>query len=166
MMEHASRYIVQEVTDLLSIAPTDVVMVPGNHDKILSKGLKILLSHVFEHEESLTILPGDTHCLFNVYDAPVMATHGDNLNASKASSYLSRFSSGDIRKENALVLSGHFHTFAQKFVNYVTHIICASLSPADGWHADRGFLSRRGITLLRIEKSTGHTGTLFIPMEE
>lgn len=145
MIEEGSKALFDIIEWSAETVPTHVVLVPGNHDEILSWALqRILLSH-FRHDKRITIDATYTSRKYIQWGACLLGlTHGDRakkvlpgLMAREAP----QFSTAKLREWHR----GHLHY--RKDTDSIEGVLIRqhpSLSQPDAWHSSEGFVSDRG----------------------
>lgn len=127
--------------------PTEVTLVPGNHDTVLTWALQqVLLSH-FRHTKGIRIDPGYEVRKYRKWGKTLLGlTHGDkghkllpSLMAREAALEWGQTTYREIHR-------GHLHfRRAVDTVEGVTIRQHPALCPPDAWHAAEGFVSDRGM---------------------
>lgn len=142
MIREASSVLTGIVEASAKLGQTDVVMVQGNHDFLMSLAFRHILSAYFRHDQRVTIDERSTtrkyvthgKCLFGL-------THGD-----KATKRLGELMSIEAREDwgrSTLkeIHHGHLHSEASTTtISGVTIRQHPALTAADGWHAQEGFV--------------------------
>ena len=148
--------------------PTDVVVVGGNHDEILSAAFQRILVERFRRDARVTIdSRHTTRKYFRFGDTLLGVTHGDK--AKKKLPQLMALEAskdwGETRYRE--IHTGHLHHQAAEWQRPIETIdgvvvrIAPSLSGADDWHAEHGFLGApRGMETFFYRKSGGLAGML------
>lgn len=140
---------------------TDVVLVPGNHDYVLTYALREALSAYFRNDERVTVDAGATTRKYVEWGRCLIGlTHGD-----KARKRLGELMAAEVpeawgRSVYREVHTGHLHAIAE--VQSVAGVVvrtAPSLSPPDGWHALEGFVgSVRGMEAFYYHKAGALVG--------
>lgn len=142
MIREASSVLTGIVDASAKLGQTDVVMVQGNHDFLMSLAFRHILSAYFRNDKRVTIDERSTtrkyvthgKCLFGL-------THGD-----KATKRLGELMSIEAREDwgrSTLkeIHHGHLHSEASTTtISGVTIRQHPALTAADGWHAQEGFV--------------------------
>lgn len=132
-------------------AQTDVLVVPGNHDEMLSTAFRRILAERFRNDERVKVSNDYTRRQY-VWEGKSLlgATHGDRgrkrLPSLMAIEAPKQWSDCWYREYH----TGHLHgQAAEKLIaseDSVTLRTAPSIAPADEWHAAQGYVgSRRGM---------------------
>jgi hypothetical protein len=132
-------------------AQTDVLVVPGNHDEMLSTAFRRILVERFRNDERVAVSNDYTRRQYVSWGGTLLgATHGDRarkrLPALLAIEAPKQWSECWYREYH----TGHLHgQAAEKLIaseDSVTLRTAPSIAPADEWHSASGYLgSRRGM---------------------
>ena len=148
MMEEGAAALFDIIEASAARGPTDVVLVPGNHDAVLTVALRQILAAHFRGDRRVTIDSRGTSRKYIRHGRCLIGlTHGDKakkrlgeLMAAEASVAWGQTSYREIH-------TGHLHSIAE--VQTVAGVIirtAPALCPPDGWHASEGFVgSVRGM---------------------
>jgi hypothetical protein len=132
------------------IAPVDVVMVPGNHDRFSTVWLGRVLAAQFSRHSRVTV---DTRCAPRSYyqfgKTLIGLTHGDKAATDKLGELMAheaRQAWADTTYQEWL--TGHWHgrKALRRYVSEeygVTVRVFPALCPADEWHAMMGFIGQK-----------------------
>lgn len=144
-------------------APTDVVVVPGNHDEILSCAFQRILAERFRLDGRVTVDDGHTQRKYLTWGANLVGvTHGHK--AKKKLPQLMALERPDLWASTIYreYHTGHLHHQAAEWQRPIETIdgvvvrIAPSLGPADDWHAAEGFVGAvRGMETFFYRKSGG-----------
>ena len=122
-------------------ALTRVLVVPGNHDEILSAALHCVLSAEFRMDERVTIHPGATKRQYLEWGGNLLGfDHGDKSKKSLPKAMQTEQREAWGRTQYAEWHTGHLHqemTLTDGPVVVRTH---RSVTPPDQWHADNTFI--------------------------
>lgn len=163
MVQVARKLLIDAIDDLLTIAPVDVVVVPGNHDSNTMLLIGDILD-AFYH----------TNSLVNVFNTPasrkyyqygemgLMYAHGHNEKLNQLPTiFAAENKTLWFHARWHRIHVGHFHhskqitqTDIQETPGCVTKII-NSLSSNDQWHADKAYLSLKGAEAFLYHKEKG-----------
>lgn len=146
-------------------APTDVVLVHGNHDETLSWAFQRILLERFRHDRRVRV-DGD-------YTGRKYVRHGANLlgfaHGHRAKKRLPQLMAIEAAAEWAACPyrewhTGHFHSSAAEWSRPIETLdgvltrVCPSLCAPDDWHAAQGFLNtRQAMETFLYEPSGGLT---------
>jgi hypothetical protein len=142
MFQTVRRLMVGCVEELRAIAPVKVIVVPGNHDTLAAWCLGDSLECWFNKYKDVEIDNRPTLRKYHEFGQVLLGfTHGDKgkrtgyplLMATEASAAFGRCRFREFH-------TGHHHTTKLDEQNGVRVRTLPSLSPADGWHAENGFV--------------------------
>jgi len=142
MLEEAVATLCDVITDMSKRASVDVVLVPGNHDAVMTVALRQILSAEFRGHAGVTINTTNTtrkyvthgRCLIGLTHGDKAQKHLGELMALEASTY---WGIAALRE----VHHGHRHSEAAvTTVGGVTVRQHPALCPPDGWHAMEGYV--------------------------
>ena len=166
MLKSVNRIIIETVNKLLTFAPVDIIVVPGNHDEYTCLTQGLVLEAYYNN----------TH-LVNVYNSPklrkyyqygsvgIQLTHGDKENHQTLGLIFAT-------EEPALwaatkyrfCMLGHFHKNKKlNFVSVDEHQgfqvqVLPSLSGTDKWHFGKGYMSQKQAKAFLYNKEKGLVG--------
>ena len=142
MLEEAVSTLCDVISDMSQKAPTDVVLVPGNHDAVMTVALRQILSAEFKGHPNVTINTTNTTRKYVTHGRCLIGlTHGD-----KAQKHLGELMALEARQHWSDTLlrevhHGHRHSEAAvTTVGGVTIRQHPALCPPDGWHAMEGYV--------------------------
>lgn len=145
MIRAGLRAAVRYVEVLASVAPVEVVVIPGNHDETLTGALSAGLELVFAHQPRVTLEWADaSRRYFRHGKALVMAEHGEgpkdrDLGIVMAHEQPEWWAACSHR----YVLTGHFHHTHEREYGGVHLLQAPSLAVADRWHYKKGYVTTR-----------------------
>jgi predicted nucleic acid-binding Zn ribbon protein len=151
------------------VAPVDVVMMPGNHDHLGNFGLGDSLTCFYNRSKHVTIDNAPTlRKYYGFGKVLLMFTHGDKGN--KGAGRMKRQSYRTIMSVERPEMwgkawwreihTGHRHQVALEEDCGIRHRILPSLSPADAWHSENGFVGNlRSAEAYIWHEIEGHVGT-------
>jgi len=157
------KAVADSVLRLLQIAPVDIIMVPGNHDRQTVFYLGEVLAATFAHTKHVTIDNSPRLRKYYHYGQNLIAlTHGDKEKISTlplliATEQPEAWAKSKFRE----VHLGHLHqSRTREFVtteefNSVRVRHLPSISAADAWHAGQGYAGLRSATSLLWDKNDG-----------
>ena len=142
MLEEATRALFDIIEQSAQTHPTEVVMIGGNHDALLSVALRHILFAYFRNDKRVTIEMGATTRKYLTWGKCLIGlTHGD-----KAQKSLGELMAVEARKEWGQALlrdihHGHRHSEAMVTTKGgVTIRQHPALCPPDGWHSAEGYV--------------------------
>jgi len=136
---------IEAIDRLAGIAPVDVIIQPGNHDKEKSQVLGIALEMRYANTDQVTIINTPLDRRYYKYGKVLLGiTHGDGVRMSELPGLMSKEARelwGDALYTEWLI--GHFHrkrdvVFEESGVRIR---VLPSLSPPDAWHSKHGWTS-------------------------
>lgn len=138
-----------------STVPTHLVVIPGNHDEILSYALQEILRAYFRSSKHVTIDNGGTVRRYVQWGKCLLGlTHGDKakklLPGLMAREAASQWSQSTLREWHR----GHLHY--RKDMDTLEGVLIRqhpALCPPDAWHAGEGFISPRGMDAFIYHKA-------------
>ena len=154
MIEEGAKCLFDVIEESASAVPTHIIVVPGNHDFVLSWALqRILLSH-FRNDKRVTVDNTFTERKYHLHGQCLLGlTHGEKA-VKRLPGLMAReapqFSTVRLREWH----TGHFHQ--RKEVTTIEGVLMRghpSLSSADSWHAGEGFISDRGMDAIIYHKA-------------
>ena len=142
MLEEAVAVLCDVISDMADRGGVDVVLVPGNHDAVMTVALRQILSAHFRNDHRVSIDSRATSRKYVTHGRCLIGlTHGD-----KAQKRLGELMALEAREEwgSALlreVHHGHLHSeAATTTIGGVTIRQHPALCPPDGWHAIEGYV--------------------------
>ena len=163
MFRTAKELVIDIITKLSTIAPVDVLIVPGNHDEATIYTLGEILDAWYRNEPRVTINNSPKLRKYYQYGKNmVMLTHGDKekyneLGLIAATEEPMMWGTSKYREVHV----GHFHK--SKSISYTTGDeypgfkirVLPSLSSSDAWHVAQGFISMKGAKAFIWDKEKG-----------
>ncbi len=158
--------LIDTISNLMTIAPVDVVIVAGNHDEQTSFMLGEMLDAYYHNTKDVTVV--NTANLRKYYQygtTSIMFTHG---NKEKHTDLGMIFAAENPKlwanTTQRYIQIGHLHhnrkinyLEAQEFQGFTTQII-PSISGNDAWHAGKGFNSLKQAKAFLFDKKEGLIG--------
>ncbi len=142
MLEEAVSTLCDVISDMSTKATTEVVLVPGNHDAVMTVALRQILSAEFRGHPNVTINTTNTTRKYVTHGRCLIGlTHGD-----KAQKHLGELMALEAREHWGQTLlrevhHGHRHSEAAvTTVGGVTIRQHPALCPPDGWHASEAYV--------------------------
>lgn len=163
MFKTAKELVIDTITRLSSIAPVDVVIVPGNHCEATIFTLGEVLSAWYRDDSRVTVNNSPKLRKYYQYGTSmIMLTHGDKekhqeLGLIAAHEESKMWSDTKFRE----VHLGHFHksksiayTTGDEYPGFKVRIL-PSLSASDAWHYSQGYISMKGAKAFVWDKEEG-----------
>lgn len=163
----ACKMVVSAVEECASIAPVEVLFVPGNHDRDTAFYLCSFLEAWFHRHEGVTVDVGPKSRKYVRYGTNLLGfTHGDE----EKSTDLPLLMAGEMGEAWGYVTHrewhiGHFHKSKEmKFVSGDSHgpvvvRVLPSLSGTDAWHYRKGYVcGNRAAEAYLWSYKNGYTG--------
>lgn len=169
MFQTAKTLLIETIEKLSTIAPVDVIIIPGNHDTIATFTLGEVLAAWFHKSDYVTVINTHTPRKYYQYGQNlIMYTHGhreklNDLGIICATEQPLLWAATKYRRVHV----GHFHHSKQvKFVDVqeypgFTVKILNSLSANDAWHAEKGYLSLKAAEAFLYHKDKGLVGNFY-----
>ena len=132
------------VSRLSEAAPSvEVVVVPGNHDELLSRAVGLYLEGVFADAPRVTVDADETRRRkwATWRKVPLCFFHGDKLKGDRLASLPGRECPAGADPTRAVLFHGHLHKrgLRQDVVGGFDVVCLASPAGADDWHHEMGF---------------------------
>ena len=152
------------VETLRTVAPVDVVIVPGNHDSVASFALGQLLGALYEDCSEVTIhQQSDQARKYINYGSVLLGFAHGHLERAQNLPMLMAVEAAEQwgKARHREIHVGHLHHtrdthyMGSNEVNGVIVRIIPSLSAADRWHADKGYRSQRAALAFVYHKAEG-----------
>lgn len=119
----------------------DVVLMPGNHDSLMSYCLTHALSMYFRTDDNINFdITPNIRKAIKVGNTAIMLCHGDGPNMKKLPlMFASEFSQlwGETKYHECLI--GHIHAGQESEIDGVKVTVIPSLSGTDKWHEKNGY---------------------------
>lgn len=155
------------VNMVCQIAPVDLYVIPGNHDRFTSVFLRAAMKGWFSTIDSVTVVETLSPRQYLQYGKNMIGfLHGDigkvrdwpAIMAGEAPSMWGNAS-------NRFIFTGHFHTERElpTFGN-VTVYRMPSLAGTDNWHFNHGYKSRKALVCYIIDEVKGVVATEIEPV--
>lgn len=154
-------------------APVKIVAMTGNHDRLLSGMLGMMLSARFNSDDDIEVIDGSQGSAYIRYGKSLLGfNHGDSVKHNK----LPNLMSGEKPKDwgecagNWEWFTGHLHSLILKVNEYNGCRVWTmpALSGTDRWHKLMGYsLNRPQLAMFRVEPNNGVVGVeLISPKKE
>lgn len=161
MMANGARALFDIIEESATQIPTHVVLVPGNHDAILTIALRQLVAAQFRNDARVTVdTDGTTRKYLTHGKCLIGFTHGDKarkrLGELMALEARTQWGESTYRE----IHTGHLHSIAEvQTISGVTVRTHPALCPPDGWHALEGFVgATRGMQAFYYHAAGGLVG--------
>lgn len=163
MFQTAKELLIDTISTLATVAPVDVIVIPGNHDTVSMFTLGEVLDAWFRNNANVNV--SNTHTPRKYYQYGknlIMYVHGhreklDQLGIICATEQPQLWAATKFRRVHV----GHFHHSKQiKFIDIqeypgFTVKVLNSLSANDAWHAEKGYMSLKGAEAFLYHKEKG-----------
>ena len=155
MIETGSAALIALVERSAETAPTDCVIVPGNHDETMTAWFRLLLRTHFARDRRVKIHNVYTHRQDLEHDGNLLGfCHGDKAKAKLPSLMTLEARESWARCRYREIHTGHLHKQAAKIrrvidsdgidtVDGVVVRTAPALCPPDDWHSQEGFIGSR-----------------------
>lgn len=135
-----------------------IVMVPGNHDRILSFALIKFLEAALTGEKGIEVIKNYNSRWYGTYGNTLMGfDHGDGIRKKEVSNIVmseARHLMSATRE--TVFFGGHLHHEVKLDMGGLTYYQIASLSDSDRWHEKKGYTgSRRQMTAFLMGRTRG-----------
>jgi len=157
----------QHIDILREVAPIEIVMMPGNHDRHSAFALMMYLSAVYEGCEDVEVAISPLTRRYLQYGDNLLGfTHGDKMKPESLPSLMSV----EAREEwgvtkNHYWFHGHKHHRKSHEINGALVIQLPSLAGHDRYHYREGYTtSQAGLASHMIDKKTGLIASFFAPV--
>ncbi|MCD0159817.1 hypothetical protein IHN63_00700 [Deinococcus sp. 6YEL10] len=151
---------------LVAVSHVELCVVPGNHDRLTTLFIGLLLRQVYRNHSRVTFHQVDAPWLFlNYGDNTLMLTHGDGLKneASIYRVFMTQAREQGVQLGTHLsIYTGHLHTDKQVDLGGIVHNQIPSITPSDDWHKQHGYVgARQESTAYILDRHHGRRATLF-----
>ena len=155
MIETGSAALVALVERSAETAPTDCVIVPGNHDETMTAWFRLLLRTHFARDRRVVVHNVFTHRQYLEHDGNLLGfCHGDKAKAKLPALMTLEARESWARCRYREIHCGHLHKQAAKIrrvidsdgidtVDGVVVRTAPALCPPDDWHSQEGFIGSR-----------------------
>lgn len=158
----------EHIDILRQVAPVEVVMMAGNHDRHSTVALMMYLSAAYEDVEDVTITITANNRRYITYGETLLGfTHGDGLSRK---TNLAGLMAVEAREQWGLTkhkvwFHGHLHHQRLTEGDGCLIVQMPSLAGHDRYHARSGYTtSTAGLAAYFIDKEEGYIGSLFAPV--
>ena len=159
LFKKALQVLIQSINYCATVAPTDVVLVNGNHAYAAELQLFSALEVYYEALENskIKLIGGkEDRKYYEYYDNSFMLIHDPKNKVSDLPLLFGVEKPALFVKKNKYILSGHLHSkketsFISSNENFgIEHIQCPSLSGTDKWHSDNMYVGNKASMLSLI----------------
>jgi metallophosphoesterase superfamily enzyme len=142
MLEAGAETLFDIIEQSAQVIPTEVILVPGNHDTILTVALRQILTAHFRGDRRVQVdVRGTTRKYIEHGKCLIGMTHGDKARKTLGEIMASEASEAWGRSRYREIHTGHLHSSAEVHtVGGVVIRTAPALCPPDGWHAAEGFV--------------------------
>jgi hypothetical protein len=155
MIETGSAALIALVERSAETAPTDCVVVPGNHDETMTAWFRLLLRTHFARDRRVTVHNVYTHRQYLEHDGNLLGfCHGDKAKAKLPALMTLEARESWARCRYREIHTGHLHKQAARIrrvidsdgidtVDGVVVRTAPALCPPDDWHSQEGWIGSR-----------------------
>jgi hypothetical protein len=155
MIETGSAALIALVERSAETAPTDCVIVPGNHDETMTAWFRLLLRTHFARDRRVTVHNVYTHRQYLEHDGNLLGfCHGDKAKAKLPALMTLEARESWARCRYREIHTGHLHKQAARIrrvidsdgidtVDGVVVRTAPALCPPDDWHSQEGWIGSR-----------------------
>lgn len=153
------------VEEAAKTAPVQVVVIPGNHDWVLSITVGGALRERYRHIDGIDVDVDESPRRCYIEDGvPIMFDHGHRVKPRDYPAILAREMPQGSKIARGVVFRGHFHAQAMLEVVGVDVVTMPSASVVDDWHYEGGYLSRPRMGVYKITRR-GLVGSAVVGLE-
>jgi len=155
--------------DLLrQVAPVEIVMMSGNHDRVNGLAVLMYLAAWYRDADDVTVVQDYKPRVYSEYGNTLIAfSHGDGAKPKDLGPIMAteaRAAWGRTRYHVAF--GGHLHHQHVHEINGIIHYLMPSLSGTDRWHSRQGYTTAQaGMCAYLVDRANGVTGTVFAPVD-
>ena len=153
----------QHIDMLAQVAPVEVVLMAGNHDRHNSFALLLYLDAWYRNQDHVTVIKDWKPRVYTTYGKTLIGFHhGDktktkDLGVCMAKEARREWGAADYH----IFFGGHLHHHHVQEVGGITHYQLPSLAGTDRWHAGEGYVtSDPSLVGYMVDKKTGISGFL------
>lgn len=142
MLEAGSEVLFDIIEASASTVQTEVILVPGNHDTVLTIALRQILTAHFRGDRRVQVdVQGTTRKYIEHGKCLIGMTHGDKARKNLGEIMASEAPEAWGRSRYREIHTGHLHSTAEvQTIGGVVIRTAPALCPPDGWHAAEGFV--------------------------
>ncbi len=163
------QLMIETIEQLSQLAPTDVIIVPGNHDRQKSYYLGEFLRAWFRENQRVSIDNEPTSRKYYSFGKNLIGfTHGNNEKHSDLPLIMAREQPEKWAQSKFYFWHlGHFHHTEVKDYKGIKVSLLPSLCAADGWHTERGYVkNQRTAEAYLYDKEAGLTATYYFTLTD
>ena len=141
-MIRAGADVLFDIIDAAADVPTDVILVPGNHDAVLTVALRQILTSHFRRDSRVRVDTGGTSRKYIEHGRCLLGmTHGDKARKRLGELMAAEAPAAWGRSVYREFHTGHLHSVAEvQTIGGVVIRTAPALCPPDGWHAQEGYV--------------------------
>lgn len=158
-----SHLMIKFIDMLRQVAPVEIPMAAGNHDRVLSNSLLLFLQGYYRNVDEVSVTWELTMRQYTKYGNTVMGfTHGDGAKLKDLPGLLVNESGYAISPDTQRVwFTGHLHFEKVVDIQKTKIYQMPSLSGGDRWHHHNGYESIRGMCAYLVCKDRGVRHNIF-----
>jgi metallophosphoesterase superfamily enzyme len=142
MLEAGSAALFDIIEASAKSIPTEVILVPGNHDAVLTVALRQILTAHFRNDKRVVVDARGTSRKYIEHGRCLIGmTHGDKARKRLGELMAAEASEAWGRSRYREIHTGHLHSVAEvQTIGGVVIRTAPALCPPDGWHAIEGYV--------------------------
>ena len=159
------------IDTLRAVAPVDILVVQGNHDFSAAMMILMYVSAWYKNAGDVRVNESVHPRQYMTYGNSLLAFSHGSSDEAKVSN-IPRLMATECRQlwgklQHKAFFTGHLHHELVRDYEGVIHYQMPSLSPADRWHARKGYVgSRRASTAYLCDFNEGITATISVTVAE
>jgi hypothetical protein len=154
--------------DLLrQVAPVEVVMMSGNHDRVNGLSVLLYLAAWYRDQVDVEVVTDYRPRIYREYGRTLIGfSHGDGAKPKDLGPIMATEAAEAWgRARYRVAFGGHLHHQHVQEVNGITHYLMPSLAGSDRWHSRQGYTTATpGLCAYLVDEVEGVTGTIFAPV--
>ena len=153
--------LIESVDELARVAPVEVVIIPGNHDRGLAYAVMQAVARHYAPREQIAVRVHEGTRAYVRYGASLVGLeHGDGPKVGDLAAIMATERASDWGESSArLWLVGHLHHVHEREVGGVHVVQVPSLAGADAWHNRKGYVtSTRALRAYLLDYTEGMVG--------
>lgn len=174
VFRRARQMVEWQIRFLRQLAPVDVLVMPGNHDRLAAFHIGEIIDAVFDGDEYVTVDCEPRYRKYYEYGVVGLGfTHGDDIKIADLPRLMMDENPELVgRTKHREWHLGHYHARKQlswlpvQTVGTTTVRILPSLCGVNAWHAAKGYLAPRGSECYLWHKTKGYRGHFSYTPEE